>query len=42
MPMVKRDEEGEDHPMVCVVPMLPHGGRPRVIAEGMMAAWSQQ
>jgi TolB protein len=42
LPMVKRDEEGEDHPVVCVVPMLPHGGRPRVIAEGMMASWSQQ
>ncbi len=42
LPMVKRNEEGEDRPVVCVVPMLRHGGRPRIIAEGMMAAWSQQ
>lgn len=42
LPVVKRNEEGEDRPVVCVVPMLRHGGRPRVIAEGMMAGWSQQ
>jgi TolB protein len=42
LPMVTQDEHGEDHARVYVVPMLPRMGRPRPIADGVMAFWSQQ
>ncbi len=42
LPMVDYDAEDNDVPRVFVVPMLPHGGKPRAIADGIMAFWSQQ
>jgi hypothetical protein len=42
LPMVLQAEDGEERPRICVVPMLPRGGRPRPLVDGMMAFWSQQ
>ncbi len=42
LPMVDYDADDNDVPRIFVVPMLPRGGKPRAIADGIMAFWSQQ
>ncbi|GIV83151.1 MAG: hypothetical protein KatS3mg052_0158 [Candidatus Roseilinea sp.] len=41
LPMAKRDEAGDERPLIYVVPTPRRGGPPRPIAEGNMAFWSQ-
>lgn len=42
LPVVDYDDEGNDVPRIMVVPMLPRGGKPYAVADGVMAFWSQQ
>jgi len=42
LPMIDYDENDNDVPRVFAVPMTPRSGKPRAIADGVIAFWSQQ